>query len=391
MNILSFKNSLSKEISAAAEPKWNQLFVQGTFYRQDFPEGITLDVKCFEAMVENWKAAGRPELCVDYFHWGASNVTQVPIEEKVASGWIKRLRVRNGVLEGLIAWTDKARAKIEAQELKYFSPYFQMDGLDRSTGKTQGPTLFGGGLLNDPFLTTLPAVAASAAPPTPETAKQQEQQVNPKLMKAVCAALGIPEASTEDEVIAAAMKLAAPPVVEEKKEEKKEEVPAIVATVAPSATPAPIAASATATISSETLALAVEPVRIALAAAVAQTKELGLKIEKLEGEKAEAKTLALTEKLFSQGRLLPVNRDVVAKMVKAIGHEEAEKYFSAMPVVVDLKERGLASSGEPVDAKVKFEAVIDDIAKKENIKRSAARELAMAQHPQLAVAAHRNS
>lgn len=383
MNATDFKFSLAKEVSAAVEPKWNQLFVAGTFYRQDFPEGITLDVKCFEAMVENWKAAGRPELCVDYFHWGASNVTQVPIEDKVASGWIQRLRVRNGVLEGLIKWTDKARAKIEAEELKYFSPYFQMDAIDRTTGKNQGPTIFGGGLLNDPFLTNLPAVAASAAPiPTPETAKQKEQKVNPKLMKAVCAALGIPENATEDEIMAAATKMSAPAV-----EEKKEEMPVVTASV----TPAPVAASANSTVSSETLALAVEPVRIALAAAVAQTKELGLKIEKLESEKAEAKTIALTEKLFSQGRLLPANRDVVSKMVKAIGHDEAEKYFSAMPVVVDLKERGAASGGDEfANASEKFEARVDEIAAKQSLKRSAARELAMAQFPALAVAARKS-
>jgi len=386
MNVTAFKASLAKEVQAAVEPKWNQLFVAGTFYRQDFPEGITLDVKAFEAMVENWKASGRPELCVDYFHWGGSNVTQVPIEDKVASGWIQRLRVRNGVLEGLIKWTDKARAKIEAEELKYFSPYFQMDALDRTSGKNQGPTLFGGGLLNDPFLTSLPAVAASAVQPTtPETAKTKEQQVNPKLMKAVCAAFGIAENATEDEIMAAATKLMAPPV-----EEKKEEVPAVTA----SATPEPIAASASMTVNSEAIALAVEPVRIALAAAVAQTKALGLKIEKLEGEKSEAKTVALTEKLFSQGRLLPANRDVVAKMVKAIGHEEAEKYFSAMPVVVDLKERGLGPiEGTLGDGSAfkKFEAVIDGIAKENGIPRSAARELATSQHKQLALEASKNS
>ncbi len=388
MNVTSFKASLAKEVQAAVEPKWNQLFVAGTFYRQDFPEGITLDVKCFEAMVENWKASGRPELCVDYFHWGASNVTQVPIDEKVASGWIQRLRVRNGVLEGLIKWTDKARAKIEAEELKYFSPYFQMDAIDRTSGKAQGPTIFGGGLLNDPFLTSLPAVAASAVQPTtPETAKQKEQQVNPKLMKAVCAALGIAENASEDEMMAAAMKLSMP-AVPPAAEEKKEEAPP--APIVATQTPAPIAASATATVSSETLALAVEPVRIALAAAVAQGKELSAKIEKLEAEKAEAKTIALTEKLFSQGRLLPVNRDVVGRMVKALGHDEAEKYFSSMPVIVDLKERGTSSS-DAVDEKAKFEAIIDGIAKEQGIKRSAARELAMAQHPKLAIVAFKNS
>jgi phage I-like protein len=384
---MNFKNSFAKEVSAASEPKWNQLFVQGTFFREDFPDGLTLDVRVFESMVENWKAAGRPELPVDYFHWGASHMTSVPVEEKIASGWIKRIRVRNGVLEGLIQWTDKARAKIEAQELRYFSPYFQMDGLDRTTGKNQGPTLFGGGLLNDPFLQSLPAVAASAVQtPTPETAKTKESQVNEKLKKAVCAAFGLAPTATDEEILAAATKMTAAPI-----EEEKEEMPMVVsASKTTSATPAPVAASANSTANTDAIALAVEPVRTALAAAVAQTKELSAKIEKLENEKSEAKTIALTEKLFSQGRLLPANRDTVAKMVKAIGHDEAEKYFSAMPVVVDLSQRGIQATGDTgVDNVKKFESLIDSLSVEKKISRSAARELAMAQNPSLAVAAYK--
>lgn len=206
--------------------------------------------------------------------------------------------------------------------------------------------------------------------------------MNEKLKKAVCAAFGLPADATDEMLMSAASDLLAKNE-DEKKKAAPEEMPPMVATQ--SATPAPVAASASTTAPSE-ISMAVEPVRVALAAAVAQTKELGEKIEKLEAEKLLAKTEALSEKLLSQGRLLPANKDAVVKMAKSLGLEEAERFFMALPTVVDMSTRGIQAASEG-NAREKFDAVVSELAKKHDIPRSAARELAIQSHKQLAMAA----
>ena len=54
------KNALSFDVAAdkSGEPKWNQLFVLGRFFRQDFPKGIEFTTEVFESMVSNWWPQG---------------------------------------------------------------------------------------------------------------------------------------------------------------------------------------------------------------------------------------------------------------------------------------------------------------------------------------------
>lgn len=357
------KNALSFDVAAdkSGEPKWNQLFVLGRFFRQDFPKGIEFTTEVFESMVSNWVASGRPELAVDYFHWGASHITDVPIEGKVASGWITDVRINNGALEGLIKWTDKARRLIESGELRRFSPYFSMNAMNRTTGKEQGPTLMGGALLNDPFLESLPAVAASAVPPNAEpTGKTKEQEMNPKLKKAVCMAFGIAEDSTDEQIEMAALNWGT--------------------RVSPK--------QMSNGINTEALALAIEPVKQALAEANTKAIELTKKVEALESEKRDAQVVALAAKLVAEGRVVAAQRDIVAKMVAAVGIDEASKYFAAMPAL-DMKERGVPGKSEstPQDAVKAFSAAVSAAATEQNISRTQAHEFVMRTQPQLAAAA----
>src|SRR6187549_2885252 len=85
------------ELAAAdAEPKWLLFFPLGvTKHRADFPkEGITFSEQMLRAMASNWEAEGKPERQVNYFHRGATSARDTtPTEQKVASGWIKGLRL----------------------------------------------------------------------------------------------------------------------------------------------------------------------------------------------------------------------------------------------------------------------------------------------------------
>jgi len=157
--------------------KWNKLFPFGTRHRYDFPDGsMTFDHAFFEAMVRNFAkvAATGAELPVDYYHRGTSGNDPVRNEDKVAAGWIGQLKIsgdgsdQSDGLWGAFKWNDKAKAHILADELRYLSPTFREDAVDRTTGLEQGPTLFGAALLNDPFLQDLPKVAAAAHPKYPE-------------------------------------------------------------------------------------------------------------------------------------------------------------------------------------------------------------------------------
>ena len=135
-------------------PKWHMLFPGNTTrFRADFPpEGITFDAAFFESVVSNWSKLGKPQLPVDYGH----------NDKGLAAGWISDMRTDTaGNLEVLIEWTDRARAAISARELQFLSPTFSMTSVSPLTGETQGPTLYGAGLLNTPFLQDLPHVEAS--------------------------------------------------------------------------------------------------------------------------------------------------------------------------------------------------------------------------------------
>lgn len=107
-------------VEAGPEPKWNRYLLTGRMFRRDFPDGLELTRADLEKMVANWKAAGAPRLKVDYCHFGSSS-DPMPIDQKIASGWIVDLAVIDlgggkHALDGLTEWTDKARAYITAKE-----------------------------------------------------------------------------------------------------------------------------------------------------------------------------------------------------------------------------------------------------------------------------------
>lgn len=296
-------------VEAGVEPKWNRYLLTGRMFRRDFPDGLSLTRADLETMVSNWKAAGAPKLKVDYCHFGSSG-DPMPIEQKIASGWIADLQVvdlGNGTyaLDGLTEWTDKARAFIVAKEFSCVSPEWAPDAMDPRTGESQGPTFYGAGLLNDPFLTELPRVAASNSTTTHQPTEAAQAKGNTMEKKLICAALKLPE-DTEDAAIMAALgdmatKVAALPEVTTQMTDKAEKL------------------------------------TFTMAELTATKGEL----EKLKGEKVDADLKAFAGRCIEKHHIQADKVDALLKMARKNGIEETEAFVvSVMPPVVSMKEVG---------------------------------------------------
>lgn len=296
-------------------PRWQKLFPLGAVrHRADFPGGrIEFSRDFLQSLAANYAAEGKPERAVNFFHRGSSDGDATPIADKVAAGWISDLELdevgaggRDGPgLYALIAWTERARAFILADELRYLSPEFAPNAASKATGKPQGPTLLGAALLNDPYLTELPRVAASEHP-------KEKHGMNRKL---ICAALGLAEDATDEQINEACENAAtAPP-------------------------PSPDAGKA------ERLALA-ERVKASDAAVMKLTEQLA---EMRSAQKARD-VKAFFDRLVTEGRVTPGMREGLEKIAMAAGLE-AVAFLEKNPVIVASGEAGVTGGAVSADQK----------------------------------------
>lgn len=349
------------------EPKWNHLFPIGTFHRGDFPGGeLKFDRTFLKSMLDNWVKGGRKAKPVDSLHRGDSGEDGLPAEEKAARGWIEDLKLQDDGLWGLVRWNAKGLAFVLSDEYRYISPSFHPDWVDSHTGDRQGPTLFGAGLVNNPFLEELPRVAADVVGDQPK-----ENTVNKKLL---CARLGLAEDSTDEQINAAlqkeadaaAIKLANDKAVADKAEKD--------------AAALKLANANLDTVKGELTKLSAEVVKLQATNA------------NLEKERADKAVADLCAKLESEGRIIAADKPRVAKCVAAMGLKDATEFTDTWPVKVALGERGIGGNGDeatPSAAKARLDALTEDFAKKNGLKLSEARlqVLAMNEHRDLVEAA----
>lgn len=177
-----------------------QFFPAGEFRSGDTrPEEVPawrIDAASAALVMERFNARRKP-LVVDYEHQTLNKEKNG--QPAPAAGWPKSLEwVEGEGLFGLVEMTARAAAAIDGKEYLYFSPVF-------AYSKTDGTVLevLMGALTNDPGIEAMQPVslmAAATAAFLPSL--QQEPSVNP-LLKALLAALGLPETTTEDGAIAA--------------------------------------------------------------------------------------------------------------------------------------------------------------------------------------------
>lgn len=179
-----------------------QLTPAGTFRPNDGrelkPGAWRIDAASAQHVIERFKTRGKVPV-IDYEHQTLKKEQNG--QPAPAAGWIRDLRWVEG--QGLYAvaeLTARARDYITAGEYLYFSPVFEYDEV---TGTVLAIHM--GALTNDPGISgmePLSLVAAATAAFLPANPPRQELSVNP-LLKALLAALGLPETTTEPAAIAA--------------------------------------------------------------------------------------------------------------------------------------------------------------------------------------------
>lgn len=358
--------AVAKMAAGDVEAKWCQLFPMGVVkHRSDFPGGkLPLDRAFLSAMVANWEAEGKPERAVNYFHRGASGPDITPISEKVAAGWIRNLDLRDDGLWAQIAWTDKARAFILADELRYLSPEFSPNAHSKKTGKPQGPTLFGAALLNDPYLTELPRVAASEQSNQAEPSADTGARMNKKL---ICAALGLSE-DTADEVVMA--KLAEMKAAGEKLALAEKDAAEKLA------------------LSEKTAATKLGEVTALQETTLKLTERVGT-LEKenatLLSERKAGAVKSFLDGLVKAGKVTPATREGYEAIALSSGLE-AIKFLEKSAAVVPMGERGVesASTTSLADAQRRIDARVAELRKADPVlKFSEAHDAALSEMPEL--------
>lgn len=345
--------------AAEAGPKWQKVFPLGeTRHRDDFGS-ITFDRELLGDFVRNYAEEGKPKRPWNYFHRGSSNDKEVANEDKVAAGWFSDVELRADGLYVLTEWTPKAKAHIDAKELQYPSPEFSESATDPKTGKSCGGKLFAVALLNDPFLTDLPAVQASINP----APKGLVMKLNlASLVAAAQLAADITEENLETALKAKAAELAA----------KSKELVELKAKVE----------------SKETAGADV------IKKLSERVEAQGAELKTMREAKAAADVVALQAKLETEGRILAAEKPMVAELVTALGLEKATAMTAGFPVKVDLKERGTNREGpangmDPAEAHKQLELKAAELAKANPADAPQAYLLAAKANPELAKAAQR--
>ncbi|MDP1980482.1 phage protease [Undibacterium sp.] len=143
-------------------------------------------------------------LVIDYEHQtlnAAENGQPAP-----AAGWFQQMEWREGV--GLFAtdteWTERAAGMIKAKEYKYLSPVFSYD---KNTGEVL--QILHVGLTNTPALDGMQAVALKTIQAALQHSNQPPEETMNPLLKALLAALGLPETTVEKDAMTAVTALKA--------------------------------------------------------------------------------------------------------------------------------------------------------------------------------------
>ncbi len=335
---------------AADQPKWQMLFPLGTFHNGGWPkEGITIDPAFCDTMVANWKKRGNPALPVDYLHRGAFD--ELPVDQQIASGWIENLEARTDGLWAQVKWTPKARELIAADEYRFLSPEFHLKGIDAHTGKPQGPTLVGAGLLNRPAFQEMPRVAAAAVTTNPVVPK--EKVMTKAQILALLAKLNIAVAAdiSEDDARAA---------LEKHGDDTSKAAQALKDKDAEA-----LKAKVTTETNEKALKAQIEELTLDKA-------KLGVRVAQIEKVNFDAGVDALLKRAASEGRITAAAaqkgvRDLADKMGLTAATEFVDTFPKGTVASLVVLGHGLpGEGGEPVDLKAlqaKYDAELDAVSK----------------------------
>ena len=139
--------------------------------------------------------AGACDIPIDFDHQlvtAPKNGGQAP-----ASGWITALSAEADGIWANVTWTEDGFARLSARTYRYVSPAMRHDKAGRVLRIDHA------GLVNEPAITELPAVASTDASSRELAATYSNPQETTLDYSKFAAALGLPATATEDEILAA--------------------------------------------------------------------------------------------------------------------------------------------------------------------------------------------
>lgn len=196
--MLRFAIASAIELSASGQvPEWIMLFPIGVIAARDGRKFRIADKAAAQAVIDRTQAhQGGVDLFIDYDHQIVSTAKQDPGASAKAAGWIKTLETRDDGIYARVEWTPAAAKAIGDREWRYISPFFLTDKKDGGNVLE----IINAALVNRPAF-DMPALAAADLCPTNEESTMD--------IKALAAALGLPETATEEDVLKAMQAAAA--------------------------------------------------------------------------------------------------------------------------------------------------------------------------------------
>ena len=306
------------ELTADAEaPQWIQLLPSGTFQGRDGRGPYTLgEPEAVIAATRSW--FGGADMPMDYDHQlekAAANGQPAP-----ASGWIKELAARSDGLWARVDWTERAAAAVASREYRYVSPVFYHDRQGRISR------------LESVALTNLPNLELRALSSAHAALAAKEFTMD--LLKAMCAALGLPPDSDETAVDAGLRA-----VLAERDSARAALVEAGKALNAASTSPGDLIKAA----QSAALAATPDPSRfVPMDVYAAASKELS----EVKAAQAASRATALVEEARGAGKVTPAMEDW-AKSYASADPEGFKAWVSLAPDQRPGGEGKSAASAQP--------------------------------------------
>lgn len=175
-------------------PEWVHLIPAGHFKGRDGRGPY--DLADAKAVLAESEAAGL-EPVIDYDHQTDLSAIKGVGGTAPAAGWIKQMEARADGIWAKVEWTAKGAAAIAAREYRYLSPVF----LHTKAGRVI--KVLRAALTNNPNL-NLTALASQETDPSKLKPKGDDME---ELLKELAAALGLPEDSDQEAIVAHARTL----------------------------------------------------------------------------------------------------------------------------------------------------------------------------------------
>lgn len=138
-------SEVDKDLDSDGIPRKVQLLKCGTYAHPDYDDPLEITPEFLSSLVATFAENARGiDLAIDYSH----------DSEDIAAGWITNLLLSDNGLElwAEVDWTPPGREKLKNKEFRYLSADFAWAYQDNETLQEFGPTLFGAGLTNRPFV-----------------------------------------------------------------------------------------------------------------------------------------------------------------------------------------------------------------------------------------------